>query len=169
VTTATTLTLVCEIMIKIMAMPTTEGPTITDMRMVTAPTNISISDASARRSVGSDGSGRLEVIYDGTCAFCTAQARRLAGHLGDRVELVASDSPRVAADRVLASKTVGALVVRDTFGTEWVGADAVARLMRLSPRLSLLGRAMMWPVIRQVSHLGYRAVARVRHRLARWT
>ena len=109
------------------------------------------------------------MIYDGTCAFCTVQANRLAAQIGDSVALVPSSSPHVVADNALATKAASALVVRDAVGNEWVGADAVARLMRASPRLALLGRAMMWPGIRQAAHLGYRAVARVRHRLARWS
>jgi predicted DCC family thiol-disulfide oxidoreductase YuxK len=115
-----------------------------------------------------DTPSRLEVVYDGTCAFCTVQARRLATHLGGGVDLVPSSSPHVAADGVLASKAIDALIVRDEAGNVWVGADAVARLLRASPRLALLGRAMVLPGIRQAAHLGYRVVARVRHRLARW-
>lgn len=112
--------------------------------------------------------GRLEVIYDGTCAFCTAQARRLAGYVAGGIDLVPSSSARVVADAPLAARAARALVVRDGSGNEWTGADAVARLLQASPRLAILGRAMALPVIRHVARLGYRVVARIRHRLARW-
>ena len=134
----------------------------------TARGNTRISPTEARPGVN-DAPGRLEVIYDGTCAFCTVQANRLASQIGDTVALVPSSSPQVVADRALASRAANALVVRDAVGKEWVGADAVARLLQASPRLALLGHAMTLPGIRQVAHLGYRAVARIRHRLARWS
>lgn len=135
--------------------------------MATARASTSTSHLEAHPGVH-DAPGRLQVIYDGACAFCTVQARRVAGHLGDGVTLVPSGSPHVVADLALASKAADALIVRDASGNEWVGADAVARLLRASPRLALLGHAMALPGIRHAAHLGYRAIARVRHRLARW-
>lgn len=113
----------------------------------------------------SAGGPRLEVIYDASCAFCTAQARRLVGHLGDGAALVPSDSPSIGADPAIAARAARALVVRDAAGQEWDGADAVARLLRATPRWSFAGRAMAWPVVRPLAWLGYRVVARLRHRL----
>jgi predicted DCC family thiol-disulfide oxidoreductase YuxK len=142
--------------------------TTTATTTATARANTSTKTVEARPDAN-DAKGRIEVIYDGACAFCTVQARRLAAQIGDRVALVPSSSPHVVADHALASRAANALVVRDDSGKEWVGADAVARLLQASPRLALLGHAMTLPGVRQVAHLGYRAVARIRHRLARWS
>jgi predicted DCC family thiol-disulfide oxidoreductase YuxK len=144
-------------------MPTT----ITDKPMATDRASTSTSHVKARPAVH-DAPVRLEVIYDGDCTFCTVQAQRVAGHLGAGVTLVPSSSPHVVADLALASKAADALIVRDASGIEWVGADAVARLLRASPRLALLGHAMALPGIRHAARLGYRVIARVRHRLVRW-
>ena len=112
----------------------------------------------------------LTVFYDGTCAFCTSQAGLIGRHLGEAVRTVSTALP----DTNLAwgldpVRTSGEIIVRDGTGREWGGADAIARLLRASPRLAILGQAMTLPGIRQVAHLGYRGVARLRHRLARWS
>ena len=117
-----------------------------------------------------DDGASLTVFYDGTCAFCTSQASLIGRHLGDTVRTVSTALPDAHhAWGLNPVRTSGEIIVRDRTGREWGGADAIARLLRESPRLALLGRAMTLPGIRQVAHLGYRGVARIRHRLARWS
>ncbi len=117
-----------------------------------------------------DHGANLTVFYDGTCGFCTRQASLIGSHLGETVRTVSTALPDAhhawGLDPV---RTSGEIIVRDSTGREWGGADAIARLLRESPRLAILGRAMTLPGIRQVAHLGYRGVARIRHRLARWS
>jgi len=112
----------------------------------------------------------LTVFYDGTCAFCTSQAGLIGRHLGEAVRTVSTALPDThQAWGLDPVRTSGEIIVRDSTGREWGGADAIARLLRASPRLAILGRAMTLPGIRQAAHLGYRGVARIRHRLARWS
>lgn len=124
-----------------------------------------------RRLVG----GRLLVLFDGHCGFCTGSVRWLMRRdVRDRLRFAALDSTKVAG--VLARHSLrgqesasGTLVVvSDAFGaTERVllRSDAVVALLReLLWPWRWVGLVLKW-IPRQLRDWGYRLVARWRHRM----
>ena len=119
--------------------------------------------------------GRLLVVFDGRCGFCNASVRWLLRRdRWDQLRFVGSESEKVAgllarhslSGSDLASGTI--LVVRDAGGAAesvLVRSDAVVALLRELPR--------PWPVVggalrlvpKAVRDLGYRVIARWRHRI----
>lgn len=113
------------------------------------------------------GSARAEVIYDGQCEFCIAQARRLAGG-DDRIALrsfhddgVLDDYPDLTFDACMEEMKL--VVDGKTYG----GAEAVVRAFAL--RHAVIGRLLFvyyTPGIRALADAAYRWVANNRYRIA---
>jgi predicted DCC family thiol-disulfide oxidoreductase YuxK len=122
-----------------------------------------------------DISGRVLVVFDGRCGFCYASVRWLLRRdKQDRLRFVAMESERVAGmlerhsltGMDSASGTM--LVVRDA-GEEsesvLVRSDAVVTLLReLRQPWPVVGGMLGW-IPRPVRDLGYRVIARWRHRI----
>jgi predicted DCC family thiol-disulfide oxidoreductase YuxK len=113
----------------------------------------------------------LTVLYDGTCGFCTRQAR-LAQRLGgaERVTLLSTSLPGVLENRLGLTRESAnrqLFVEEDGSGRRYGGAAAVARLVREVPLIGPVGWLYYLPLIRQLADAGYRVVARNRHHISR--
>lgn len=114
----------------------------------------------------------LTVLYDGTCGFCTRQAR-LAQRLGGgpkRVALLSTSIPGVLEQRLgltRESTNRQMFVEEQATGQRYGGAAAVARLLREVPIVGPLGRLYYLPGLKQLADALYRLVARNRHRISR--
>ncbi len=111
------------------------------------------------------------MLYDGTCGFCTRQAR-LAQRVArpGRVALRSTAEPGVL-ERYLGITPEAAnrqlYVHEETTGRRYGGAAAVARLVREVPVIGPVGWLYYAPVLRQVADTLYRIFARNRHRISR--
>lgn len=117
------------------------------------------------------GAPALTVLYDGTCGFCTRQAR-FAQRLGGgpaRVHLLSTSVPGVLEHRLGLTResTNRQMFVEDSTGRLFGGAAAVARIVRQVPVIGPIGYLYYLPPLKQLADLGYRLVARNRHRLSR--
>ena len=137
-------------------------PTLTDAPAATAaPAGASaLSDAPA-----------LTVLYDGTCGFCTRQAR-FAQRLGGgpaRVHLLSTSVPGVLEHRLGLTResTNRQMFVEDATGRLFGGAAAVARIVRQVPVIGPIGYLYYLPPLKQLADIGYKLVARNRHHLSR--
>jgi len=120
-------------------------------------------------------SGALTVLYDGTCGFCTRQARfaqRLGGGVA-RVQLLSTAIPGVLESRlghlgITRESTNRQMFVEDgATGRLYGGAAAVARIVREVPVIGLVGWFYYVPGIKQLAGATYKLIARNRHRLSR--
>jgi predicted DCC family thiol-disulfide oxidoreductase YuxK len=123
-----------------------------------------------------DMGSRLLVVFDGHCGFCNGSVRWLIRRdQGDRLRFAALDSTKVA--EVLARHSLsglelptGTLVVVVDAGraaeSVLLRSDAVAALLRELPMpWRWMGMALKW-IPRPLRDLGYRLVARWRHRIS---
>ncbi|MDX6285366.1 MAG: hypothetical protein QOG53_851 [Frankiales bacterium] len=105
------------------------------------------------------------LVFDGDCSFCTSSAR-VAGRIAPTARIVPwqeADLNALGIDQEAAS---AALQWVDSDGRVSAGADAVARMLRTGALLwRILGAVMLLPGIRQLAGVGYRLVAKNRHRL----
>ena len=114
----------------------------------------------------------LTVLYDGTCGFCTRQARlgqRLGGGAA-RVTLLSTSVPGVLEHRLgltRESTNRQMFVEEESTSRRFGGAAAVARLVREIPLIGPLGWLYYLPGLRQLADALYRQVARHRHRISR--
>ena len=114
----------------------------------------------------------LTVLYDGTCGFCTRQAR-LAQRLGGgpaRVQLLSTSVPGVLENRLgltRESSNRQMFVEEGETGRLFGGAAAVARIVRQIPIVGPLGWLYYLPGLKQLADAGYKLVARNRHHLSR--
>jgi predicted DCC family thiol-disulfide oxidoreductase YuxK len=114
----------------------------------------------------------LTVLYDGTCGFCTRQAR-LAQRVGGgpaRVTLLSTSLPGVLENRLGLTResTNRQLFVEDgATGKLYGGAAAVARIVRVVPIVGPVGYLYYLPGLRQLADAVYRLFARNRHRISR--
>lgn len=111
------------------------------------------------------------LLYDGTCRFCVAQARRLkrlaggvdaesmyADGIRDRFPMLPPAGP---------DGKIGELKFVDDRGRMSGGAEAIARaLMTGRSPLAWAARLYFVPGLRQFSNAVYRAIARRRYRLS---
>ena len=115
---------------------------------------------------------RLTVLYDGTCGFCTRQAR-LAQRLGGgpaRVALLSTAIPGVLEQRLgltRESTNRQMFVEEHATGRRYGGAAAVARIAREVPVIGPIGWLYYVPGLKQLADALYRLIARHRHRLSR--
>ena len=105
------------------------------------------------------------LVYDGSCGFC----RDTVGLVSrwdrfHRVALVPFQDARRVAELGLAPPAVAAalhLILTD--GRVFAGADAVAELLKLVPRLAWAAPLFQIPGVRPLSRRVYAWVARRRH------
>ncbi len=106
------------------------------------------------------------LVFDGDCAFCTTWAERLR----DRCTV----APRIVAWQLTDLRALGLDAERARRAVWLVQGDhrasghaAIAALLRAQPGFwaRLLGRLLVTPPFSFVAAVGYRLVARFRHRL----
>ena len=110
------------------------------------------------------------ILYDGTCRFCVAQARRLkrlagnveaesmyANGIRDRFPMLPQPGP---------DGKIGEIKFVDDRGQMSGGAEAIARaLMTGRSPIAWAARLYFVPGVRQLSNTVYRAIAKRRYRL----
>ena len=109
---------------------------------------------------------RLPVlVFDGDCAFCSSCARLLE-RIGPQAEIVAWQAADLDELGITAEQAAEAV--------QWIGADGAVRsghealaavLLAAGPPWRIAGRAILLPGVSQLAAVGYRLVARNRHRL----
>lgn len=112
------------------------------------------------------------LLYDGTCRFCVAQARRLKRLAGPNLRLESAYAEGVR-DRFPTLPVpgpdgkIGELKFVDDLGQMHGGAEAVARAL-MTGRFPVAWAARLYfvPGVRQLSNLAYSAIARRRYRLS---
>ncbi len=112
----------------------------------------------------------LTILYDGTCGFCTRQARFAQRLGGEHVRLASTADPRVLERYPNVSREASnrqMYVQEEDTGRRYGGAAAVARLLREVPIIGLAGWLYYVPILHQIADGGYRVIARNRHRLSR--
>lgn len=114
---------------------------------------------------------RPVLVYDGECGFCrNAVAWFRARDTEQRVEYLARQSPeRIARYPQLdAEQYQGAMQIILPDATIRSGADATSTvLLQLHGRLwPTVGRVMRWRGVRHCARIGYKIIAKNRHRLA---
>ena len=109
--------------------------------------------------------GSPTLVYDGDCGFCTRSVR-LVERLPVSVRLVPWQEADLAALRTTEERASHEVLWVAGSGRVFGGAAAVAELFRQC-RFPwwLLGVLMSAPVLRGLAELGYRSIARNRHRL----
>lgn len=118
-------------------------------------------------SINSSRSATLTVLYDGDCGFCTWTAmvlRRLDRRR--RLSLVPLAGSELG-DQPPLDDLVESLHAVDAEGRWWVGADACLEIAHRIPILRPLELVGRLPLAKPVLAVGYRVVARNRHRLSR--
>jgi len=106
------------------------------------------------------------LIFDGDCGFCTTAANFAVRHSHFPITAVAWQLTDVTEYGLLTQQTADKVwLVVD--GERYGGHEAVARILTLQrrPLSTLLGYLMLIPPMCAVSSLGYRLVARYRHKL----
>ena len=113
------------------------------------------------------GGTKLIALYDGSCRFCTREAKRLAriggGHVESRSfqEAGALDAfPGVSHDACMQRLHV---IAPD--GRVFAGAEAVARIVATVPVVGYVAFGYYVPGLRQVSEWAYGLVAKNRYKL----
>ena len=126
---------------------------------------------------GGDERPPLVVLYDRDCGLCTASARQLRRwDRGGRLELLSlQDAIRSDSDRpVLAAAVRGrplfaALHVYDeATGAIHAGGSAALAIGAALPGGRIVRVLSALPPFRWVIDVGYRVIARQRHRIGRW-
>ena len=107
------------------------------------------------------------LIYDGRCRFCVREVRRLERWVHGRVRLESFRDPGVIEryPGLTEAQCEQALQLVEPDGSIRSGAEAVARTLRLNPRIAPLTWVYYVPLLRSAFDLGYRLVARSRFRL----
>ena len=112
---------------------------------------------------------RPTLLFDGTCRFCTAQAKRLQRMGRGRVDVISAYAPGVRAQFPMVPQegVMGEIKLVDANGHVLGGAAAIARTLEHGGgALGALARLYrVWPV-RPIADAGYRLIARNRYRLA---
>jgi predicted DCC family thiol-disulfide oxidoreductase YuxK len=108
------------------------------------------------------------LIYDGRCRFCVREASRLARWVHGRVRLESFRDPGVIAryPGLTEQQCEQALQLVEPDGRIRSGAEAVACMLRLNPRIAPLTWIYYVPLLRTAFDLGYRIVAGNRFRLS---
>lgn len=114
-------------------------------------------------------SSRPTLLFDGTCRFCTAQAKRLERMGRGRVDVISAYAPGVRErfPMVPQEGVMGEIKLVDTDGRLLGGAAAIARTLEHGggPLGTLARLYRVWPV-RPIADAGYRLIARNRYRIA---
>ncbi len=106
------------------------------------------------------------IIYDGDCAFCTLWVTRLQGALPVFPRAVTAQSIN-PDDYALSAGDLARFAWYVTPTHQYAGHLAASALLRVQPKLGLrfVGWLLATPPFSFVAALGYRFVARFRHRL----
>lgn len=112
---------------------------------------------------------RPVVVYDGDCAFCLRQVRRLQRWTGDTFEVVPFQQAASRFDPIPSEEFVRSVVLIERDGRAFSGAEAVYRALAYNPRMNgWLACYRRLPGFAALSEWGYRFVARHRGRISRW-
>jgi predicted DCC family thiol-disulfide oxidoreductase YuxK len=113
--------------------------------------------------------GRMQVLYDADCGFCTRVAgllRRLDQE--DRLDLVPLQrAGAVLPDAPSEDRLRDRMYVRDAGGSWSIGGAAWLRIADVVPALRPVARLARLPFVRPFVEPGYALVARNRHRISR--
>jgi predicted DCC family thiol-disulfide oxidoreductase YuxK len=106
------------------------------------------------------------LVFDGDCGFCTSAANLVVAKSKTPVTAVAwqlTDLNPLGLDSARAAERVWLVIGDERFG----GHRAFAKLMMLQPNalLGAIGSLLLLPPFSWFAALGYRLVARYRHRL----
>lgn len=106
------------------------------------------------------------LIFDGDCRFCLRLALWAARRLPPSVTIIQSQSRNARGYGLRPSEVASAVYWVDALNRAWPAEEAVARtLMAMRGPWPALGTAMALPGISVLAGVGYRLVARNRHRL----
>lgn len=106
------------------------------------------------------------LIFDGDCAFCTRCVEWAKDHFGRVPIIIPWQQADLPALGLTPEQCETAVQFVDDGGRIGSGEVAVARLLIFAGKgWQVLGRVMLIPGIRHICGLGYRWVARNRHRL----
>lgn len=111
---------------------------------------------------------RYLVLFDGQCAFCTAQAKRLEGWAAHGAPITTRDFQMPGALDGLPlthDECMKAMRLVAPDGRIFAGAEAVARL--LATRIGPLAYLYYVPGLRSILELAYAWVAKRRYAIAR--
>lgn len=109
------------------------------------------------------------LLYDGTCRFCTAQAKRLRRFGRGRVDVESAYAPGVRErfPMVPQEGVMGEIKLVDADGRVLGGAAAIARTIEIGGGpLGALARLYRVRPIRAIADAGYKVIARNRYRIA---
>lgn len=106
------------------------------------------------------------LIFDGDCAFCTSSVKWIQRWIGRQPVITPWQQTDLSSLGLTQEQCETALQFVDNRGRVGSGEIAVARLLIHGGKgWQVLGYIMVIPGIRQICGLGYRWVARNRHRL----
>ena len=111
------------------------------------------------------------LIFDGDCGFCTSTANYIVAHSHSPITAVAWQLTDVTQYGLLTPQTADRvwLVTTDAAGHQerFGGSDAFAKILILqrNPLLKAVGQLLLIPPFCAIAGIGYRLVARYRHRL----
>jgi predicted DCC family thiol-disulfide oxidoreductase YuxK len=113
--------------------------------------------------------GRLIVLFDAECGFCTRTARALRRlDSANRLALVPLQSAAAAVpDSPNEAALLDRMHVRDAAGRWWFGSEAWLRIAEVVPALRPAAVFARLPVIREFVEPVYRLVADNRRRISR--
>ena len=106
------------------------------------------------------------LVFDGDCTFCTKCARLLE-RISPQAEIVAWQAADLDELGITAAQAAEAVRWVETDGTVRTGHEAIAAALStggLAWRIA--GRVMLLPWVSPLAAVGYRLVARNRHRLS---
>jgi predicted DCC family thiol-disulfide oxidoreductase YuxK len=107
------------------------------------------------------------VLYDGACAFCTAQAERVRRVARGRLRVEPLQTAVAEVPWIDPDDAVRALHLVDRDGRVYAGAAAIVRLLRLTrPLLGLLVLPYHLPGLRWLADRAYAFVAARRYAIA---
>ncbi|HIT74055.1 MAG TPA: DUF393 domain-containing protein [Candidatus Avipropionibacterium avicola] len=106
------------------------------------------------------------LLYDGDCGFCTTSATWIESRLGSSATVRPwrpDDATRLGVSNEAADREIHFVTPK---GSVLGGADAVLAWWRSGAAVwRILGQVLRAPMLIQLTRLGYRLVARNRHRL----
>lgn len=112
------------------------------------------------------GTASPTLIFDGDCAFCTSSVRWVERRFRRQPVIIPWQRADLGSLGLTREQCETALQFVDDRGRVGSGEVAVARLLiHAGKGWRILGSIMLIPGIRQVCGLGYRWVAKNRHRL----
>ena len=105
------------------------------------------------------------LVFDGDCAFCTSCARLLE-RIGPRAEIVAWQLTDLDELGITAEQAAEAVRWIEPDGTVRTGHEAIAAVLGTAGMpWRIAGRTLLLPVVSPLAAVGYRLIARNRHRL----